>query len=204
MSVVQDFFGTLRNAAQLGPKATRLALSWAGLTAPRSVAFPDKSGTLLVGLPSVMVLADTAFTNTATTVATLTIPANTLTAGTVFEFQIAGSAINTTAASNLVINLLLNGAAVATATIALGTTAFATPGRGFRALGNITFRAVGAAGSAMPGMQAAVGALANNISNVAAAASVNTTNAVTLALRVGTSAATSTGTIRQAFISQLI
>lgn len=46
MSRYADILGTLRSAWGLGPISTRLSLSWAGLTAPRAVSFPDKDGTI--------------------------------------------------------------------------------------------------------------------------------------------------------------
>lgn len=44
MAVLADIIGTLRSAFQLGPKASRLTLSWAGLSAPRTVTFADVAG----------------------------------------------------------------------------------------------------------------------------------------------------------------
>lgn len=146
----------------------------------------------------VALIADTAFTNTAATVATVNIPANSLIPGRTFEFEVAGSVINITAASNLVVDVLLNGVAIATATLALGTTAFAAPGRGFFYSGAITFRSVGAAGAAIAAGTLAVNAVAPVASNAAATTAVNTTAPITVAIRVASSAATSTGTIRQA------
>lgn len=147
-------------------------------------------------------IADQAFNNTAQTVATLTVPANAITPGTTFDVVVAGSVINTTAASNLVVDILMNGVAIATGTLALGTTAFASPGRGFFARGSVTFRSAGAAGAAMGNINLGVNALAPVNSNLVAPTAVNTTNPVTLAVRVASSAATSTGTIRQATIIQ--
>lgn len=147
-------------------------------------------------------LADTAFTNAVIpTVASLVIPANALTPGTTFEFTMAGSVINTTAASNLVCDILINGTAVATTTLALGTTAAAAPGRGFWYEGAVTFRSVGATATVASNGRIDVAALSNG-SNQTAATAINTTAAVTLALRINTSAATSTGTLRQATIIQ--
>lgn len=147
-------------------------------------------------------LADTAFTNAVIpTVASLVIPANAITPGTTFEFTMVGSVINTTAASNLVCDILINGVAVATATLALGTTAAASPGRGFWYQGSVTFRTVGASGTVSSNGRIEVAALGNG-SNQTAPTAVNTTAAVTLAMRINTSAATSTGTVRQATIIQ--
>lgn len=147
-------------------------------------------------------LADTAFTNAAATVAPLVIPANAITAGTTFDFVVAGSVINTTAASNLVIDILINGAVVTTASATLGTTAVAAPGRGFFSRGSLTFRTAGAAASVIGNLTSHANNIANFTSNQVTPVSINTTNAVTLAIRVASSAATTTGTIRQATIIQ--
>ena len=160
-------------------------------------------GQLPVGYASARLLADAAFTNTPVTLASVTIPANTLVAGAVYEFQISGSVINTTAASNLVQSLLVNGVVVASATVALGTTAFASPGRGFECEGMVTFRAIGSTGSEQPAVTATVSGLAAVVSNVTAPIAINTTAAVTVALQISTSAATSTGTVRQACLAAI-
>ena len=149
--------------------------------------------------PVAVLLADTPFTNAPVTLASVNVPANTLAAGVRFAFEMSGSVINTTAASNLVLSLLVNGTVVATATVALGTTAFATPGRGFEAEGLMTFRAVGTSGSVQAAITGAISGLATIRSNLAAPVDVNTTAAVTLALKISTSAATTTGTLRQAY-----
>lgn len=146
-------------------------------------------------------VADVAFTNTVLAESpTLTIPANTMTAGRTLEFELFGSAINTTAGSNLVATVLVNGAAVTTITGALGTTAVAAPGRGFMVQGAITFRSAGAAGTIIAGGVMGVNNLANFTANQTAVTTVNTTAAITVAIRINTSAATSTGTLRQAAI----
>lgn len=44
MAAFADILGTLRSALQLGPKTGRLTLSWTGLSAPRTVTFPDAAG----------------------------------------------------------------------------------------------------------------------------------------------------------------
>lgn len=149
--------------------------------------------------PVAVLLADTLFTNVPVTLASISVAANTLTAGVRFVFEMSGSVINTAAASNLLLSLLVNGTVVATATVALGITAFATPGRGFKAEGLLTFRAVGAGGNVQPAITGTVSGLPPICSNTAAPVAVSTTAAVTLALQISTSAATSTGTLRQAF-----
>lgn len=154
---------------------------------------------LPVVYPAATLLADAPFTNALVAVASVSVPANTLAAGVRFAFAMSGSVINTTAASNLLLSLLVNGTVVATATVALGITAFASPGRGFKAEGTVTFRAVGASGSVQPDITGAVSGLAGVVSNTAAPVVVNTTAAVTLALQISTSTATSTGTLRQAY-----
>lgn len=153
--------------------------------------------------PASILLANTPFTNALVTLVSVSVPANTLAAGVRFAFVMSGSVINTTAASNLVLSLLVNGTVVATATVALGTTAFAAPGRGFEAEGLVTFRAVGASGLVQPAITGAVSGLATILSNAAAPVAVNTTAAVTLALQISTSAATSTGTLRQAYTAAI-
>ena len=160
-------------------------------------------GQLPAAYPVAILLADTPFTNALVTLASVNVPANTLAAGVRFAFEMSGSVINTTTASNLVLSLLVNGAIVATATVALGTTAFAAPGRGFEGEGLVTFRAVGASGLVQPAITGAINGLATIRSNIAAPVAVNTTAAVTLALQISTSTATSTGTLRQAYTAAI-
>lgn len=150
-----------------------------------------------------VLLADAAFANAAVNVATASVPANKLAAGERFGFELAGSVINTTTASNLVISLLVNGVVAVTATVALGITAFATPGRGFEAEGVLTLRTVGAGGTLQAVITSNVNGLASVVSNLVAAIAVNTTAAVTLALQISTSAATSTGTLRQGYVAAI-
>lgn len=163
-----------------------------------SLKFEIIGGTAPFKLAS-SVVADSAFTNVVNAdVGSLIIPANALVVGDTFEFEVSGSVINTTAASNLLVSLLLNGAVIATVTAALGTTAVATPGRGFCAYGSFTLRAAGL----MPNMVADINNLANFSSNVVTPVAFTRTNNNTIVLRVVSSAATSTGTVRQGFIAQ--
>lgn len=150
-----------------------------------------------------VLLFDTAFINALVNVATASVPANKLAAGERFGFELAGSVINTTAASNLVISLLVNGVVAVTAAVALGTTAFATPGRGFEVEGVLTLRTVGASGTLHAVITSNVSGLASVVSNLVAAIAVNTTAAVTLALQISTSAATSTGAVRQGYVAAI-
>lgn len=158
---------------------------------------------LAPAFPGSVLLADTAFANALVTLASVSIAANTLAAGARIGFRLAGSAINTTAVSNLVISLLVNGVIAVTATVALGATAFASPGRGFDAQGEWTVRTVGASGTLQAVITSNLNGLTAVVSNLAAAIAVNTAAAVTLALQISTSAATSTGTVRQAYVAAL-
>lgn len=157
-------------------------------------------------LPSMSLTAASAtISTTATTVASLTLTANTLAQGAVVDAALSISTlINTTAASNLVIDLLVNGAVAATTTVALGTTAVPSPGRGAKWKGALTFRAVGASGSVIGDGDVDVNNLGNFCSNVTAPLTVNTTADVTVALRVATSAATSNCVVQQGHIKRSI
>lgn len=149
---------------------------------------------------AVITSANVGFTNTPATPVTLTIPANALTGPASFEFEACGSVINTITASNFVVDVLINGAVVTTATVALGTTANASPGRGWLVQGLLTFQAVGASGSAIAHVMSAVNGIIPGQSNHTVNTAVNTTANVTLGLRISSSAASSTGTVRQAHI----
>lgn len=153
--------------------------------------------------PNVHTTAPQTLNQTLTAAATMTIPANSLVAGDAFEIDVIfGSLVNTTAASNLEVAVFINGAQNAIALAALGATAVAAPGRGGLALFKVVFRTVGAAGTALANGTIHVNNLANFASNQVAAQTVNTTAAVTLDVRVRTSAATTTGTVQFAAIDQ--
>ncbi len=166
-------------------------------TTAGNLSIRENSG---INPPSVAAAVDVAFNNVAATPVTITIPANSLIAGRTFEYEMYSSVINTTAASNLVIDVMLNGVAIATSTFALGTTAFAAPGRVAHVQGSVTFRTTGATGTAIASQLFIINAVAPTLTNVITPTTVNTTAAVTLSLRIATSAATSTGTVRQAAI----
>lgn len=157
-------------------------------------------------MPAVAIVAPTAvISTTATIVASLLIPGNTMAAQSTIELNaILATVINTTAASNLVVDILLNGVVISTTTAALGTTAVATPGRGARWDGRICVRTAGAAGTCIANGTTDVNNLANFCSNVAAPVAINTTVDNTVAIRVATSAATSTCTVQMADIERII
>ena len=142
-------------------------------------------------------------TTTLANIATVTIPANTLIDGDTFEFDVIFSTlVNTTAASNLEVALLINGVSHYNLATALGTTAVAAPGRGGRHFGKLTFRTVGTAGTALGNGTTHINNLANFATNTSTAVTVNTTAAVTLTLQARSSVATTTGVVQFASIEQ--
>jgi hypothetical protein len=163
----------------------------------------EVTNSTITSKPSLTGVADVAFTNTAGLTPLLTIPANTLAIGSAFEFECYGSVINSITASNLLIDIMVNGVAVATTTLALGTTAFASPGRGFYANGLLVVRTIGATGSMMPHLFNSVNSIAPVSSNIVTAPAINTTANITLGLRIASSSAATTGNIRSFLIEQV-
>jgi hypothetical protein len=137
------------------------------------------------------------------TAGAFTIPANTLEVGSQYEWEAvfyAGRGATATA-TNLIVELLVNGAVVRTNTIAITTTA--TQNRGGVARGRITVRTVGAGGTMMCSLQSdhdlggTAGAVTTAIDPARSATSpgttaIDTTQARTTELRMRLSAATAT------------
>ena len=156
-------------------------------------------------VPLVMVgVSNVSFTNTAGVTNSLTIPADYLTVGSKYEVRLTGSVIKTTLLStNLNVALRLNGSSILTTTVALGTTTFASPGRGFISLGSFTVRATGASGSLYPELGTSVNAIADVDSNNVAMSTINTTVSNSFDLTCVGSDAGTTGTIRSYHILQI-
>ncbi|MET0418080.1 MAG: hypothetical protein ABW022_18875 [Actinoplanes sp.] len=153
--------------------------------------------------PKVQTVANYVMTTTATTVATMTVPANTIQPGMVFEVQAAfGTMINTATSTGPIFNLRVNGISAASVTLAL-TAAQASPGRGGLATFRLIFRTIGASGTYIGNGSVMAGGNVPAFSQVTATSAVNTTAAVTIDLQASVSAATvTTATITSVSIEQ--
>jgi hypothetical protein len=137
------------------------------------------------------------------TAGAFTLPLNTLAVGSQYDWEAvfcAGRGATTTA-TNLIIELLVNGAAVRTNTIAI--TATAAQNRGGRAWGRIDVRTIGAAGTMMCSLESlhdlggTAGAQVSTIDPARSATppgttAIDTTQNRTTELRMRLSAATAT------------
>lgn len=134
----------------------------------------------------------TANNNTVQSVLTLVVPAASIVAGLTFEFEMWGTQTNiaTTGGNNSVI-LRVNGTAVATATVAVGTTA--QTNRAWLSQGALVFRS---ATQVVASIQHLISGLAAVVNSNAAAPTTIAAGNVTLELAVQTATANAGNTIR--------
>jgi hypothetical protein len=135
----------------------------------------------------------------------ITIPANYLQSGTSFDIAVSGIVINTATASTINIYVKLNGATKPlTLGLVVGTTAFATPGRGFGVGGSVVAKLTGAAGTADAAMDGRFNQALPYIAVTSAPFTINTTvaNTLTLGYVGATAVATTTVNVRMAWIAE--
>lgn len=161
-----------------------------------------------IGTSRTSIFTGSASNTTAQTFLTLTIPANDtrLIAGSTFLIKVFGNQSQSAAANNVTFDVYLNNTTViASATVVAGTAAQTNRGVVFDA--QVTFNSTGASGTVIgAGMTTISGVLPVLNTPAVAATTVNTTNAVTLALRCTNSTSNAANIIQvtSAVISQQV
>lgn len=146
------------------------------------------------------------FSNTTSTGITngVILVSNTLVVGSKYRFKVTGSIVKTsTLNSNILIYIRLNSANVITFTVALGSSTYTGNGTGFVCEGSITIRSVGSLGTLLGECRTNVGTSNTIVSNIVSTQNINTTINNTLDLKINSSVATTTGTIRSYDIVQI-
>lgn len=175
----------MRNYAPVGAKPSihgrRLFLTEHGrLSQAEAVGSSDMGGVWPLQVIAATSAASVTSTNTETTFpnATLTIPANYLRAGSILEFEWAGSATSATGADTLQIKAYIGSTAVAT-----GAVTSVTAGNVFAGRCVVDFRSVGAAGQFV--------ANANHVKTPGASLTASRVDEITAATAIDTTAAVS-------------